>query len=268
MKSVLLHVHDDHALDDRLSVALDVARAHKGHLSCLQVTPFNAYVSFEPLGAAYVSSALLQELRAREEELRAKIETRLSREDVPWDWAAADGDVAQQLVYGAALADLVIVSQTEAEGGVDSPLPIVDDVIVNAGCSTLVVPAGVKSLDCTRPVVIGWNASAEAARALRQSLSFLALASEVHLVSVGEDGEAFPQTAASSYLARHGVASELHSLPDRADAGQAIVDFAKSAGAGAIVMGAYGHSRLRETLLGGATRHASRNSNIPVLFGR
>jgi nucleotide-binding universal stress UspA family protein len=266
MKSVLLHVYDDDGLDDRLSVALDIARAHDGHLSCLHVTPFNAYVSFEPLGAAYVNSALIEELRAREAALHERVKARLVREDVPWDWSSAERDVAQAIVDAAALSDIVVLGQ--AGSGAGAPLPIVDDVVVNAGCSTLVVPRGVGKFEAGRPIMVAWNASPEAARAIRQALPMLRLASDVLVVSVGEDGEAFPQTAASAYLARHRISSELHTVPRGADVARTLVDFAMAQGANAIVLGAYGHSRLRETLLGGVTRHLSRVSPIPLVFGR
>lgn len=266
MKSVLVHANDDVELDGRISVALDLARSHGGHLSCLHVTPFNAYVSFEPLGAAYVNSALIDELREREESLRKRVEQRLEREDVPWDWSSAESDVAQAIVAAASLSDVVVLSRPGT--GADGPLPIVDDVIVNAGCATLVVPPGLDRFEAGRPVVVAWNASTEAARAIRQSLALLQQASEVYIVSVGGDGEDFPQTAASSYLARHGVASELHTVGNSGDVAATLVSFAAEKGAGAIVMGAYGHSRLRETLLGGVTRHLSRSAPIPVVFGR
>lgn len=266
MKSVLLHVYDDDGLDDRLSVALDIARSHDGHLTCLHVTPFNAYVSFEPLGAAYVNSALIEELREREAALHDRIQKRLVREDVPWDWSSSESDVAQEIVSAASLSDLVVLGR--AGSGAGAPLPIVDDVVVNAGCSTLVVPPGIGKFEAGRPVVVAWNASTEAARAIRQAMPLLRLASEVRIVSVGEDGEEFPQTAASAYLSRHGVSSELHSVGRSGDVASTLVEFATDIGANAIVMGAYGHSRLRETLLGGVTRHLSRSSPIPVVFGR
>lgn len=266
MKSVLVHANDDVELDGRISVALDIARSHGGHLSCLHVTPFNAYVSFEPLGAAYVNSALIDELREREETLRKRVEQRLEREDVPWDWSGVESDVAQAIVAAASLSDIVVLSRPGS--GAEGPLPIVDDVIVNAGCATLVVPPGLDRFEAGRPVVVAWNASAEAARAIRQSLPMLQLASDVLIVSVGDDGEDYPQTGASSYLARHGVASELHTIGRSGDVASVLASFAAERGASAIIMGAYGHSRLRETLLGGVTRHLSRNSSIPVVFGR
>ena len=88
MKSVLLHVYDDDALDDRLQVALDICRTFDAHLTCLQVTPYNAYVSFEPLGGVYTQAAVLESVREREDDVRKRIGARLAQDDVRWDWIA------------------------------------------------------------------------------------------------------------------------------------------------------------------------------------
>jgi nucleotide-binding universal stress UspA family protein len=269
MKSVLLHVYEDGALDARLQVALDFCRAHDAHLTCLHVTPYNAYVAFDPLGGAFTQGAVMDELRKREEDQRAKFEAHMAHEDVRWDWAAIDGDVVQLLTAWSAVADLVIVSQS-VRGGHDkfAPLPIVDDLVVHAECPVLVVPAGVSSY-ATGPVVVGWNASPEAANAIRHSLPVLKAAPSVQIVTVGDDSPTFPQTAASTYLARHGVTSELTTLAaDGRKPSEVIISFAKDCGASLIIMGAYGRSRFRETLLGGVTRNLLGHADIPLMLGR
>lgn len=267
MKSILLHVNEDDGMEGRLSVALDIARALGGHLTCFHVTPFSAYVNFEPFGAAVVNAALIDELRDRAETLKARIETHLRGGDVPWDWSSVDGDPARALASAAALADLVIVSQTAGRGA-GVPPAIVDDVAVSVGCATLMVPAGADRLRLDEPMVVAWNGSEEAARALRQAVPLLRLGSEVAVVMVGEDSGVFAQGEAATYLARHQVKAELHTLPARGDVAATLLDFAAEKGAAALVMGAYGHSRLRETLLGGVTRSMLRDAAIPVLFGR
>jgi nucleotide-binding universal stress UspA family protein len=269
MKSIIVHAHEDDAFKTRLDVALDAARAFDAHLTCLHITPYNAYVAFDPLGVAQASPIIVDELRAREKAFREATEQRLGHEDVRWDWASADGDPAMTLVNWAALADLVVLSQARRSGAASGkPLPLVDDVVVNAGCASLIVPPGYGRFDPGGSVVVGWNASEQAARAMRQALPLLARASAVHIVSVGEEDEDFPQTAASTYLSRHGIASELHVLKNGGDAGTTLHDFAANMGASALVIGAYGHSRLRETLLGGVTRTLTTSAAIPLVLGR
>ncbi|MFM5915201.1 MAG: universal stress protein [Chakrabartia godavariana] len=270
MKSVLLHIFEDEALNDRLSVALDVCRAHDAHLTCAYVTPFASYVGLDPMGGVFTSSALVDSLREAEDRVRAQVESRLAHEDVRWDWQSFDGDPAQTLISASSLADLVILSQAGRDRvSATTPLPIVDVVAVNAGCAVLVVPTGVNRYDAKAPVVVGWNASEEAARAIRDALPALQLAAAVTLVSVGEEGEDYPSTDASAYLSRHGVGSDLRTFAEGDGAADALLQsVAAELGAGAILIGAYGHSRLRETLLGGVTRRLATQSRIPVLLGR
>ncbi|MEQ1549048.1 MAG: universal stress protein [Chakrabartia sp.] len=269
MKSVLLHAHDDMAMDARLQVALDVCRAMGAHLTCLHVTPFNAYISFDPLGGIATQGIILEGLRDNELALRKRIEAQLEREDVSWDWTSRDGDVASTIVVASALSDLVILSQyCDTDKTPNKPLPIVDDVAVHAACAVLVVPTGVNQLQICESAVIGWNASPEAAHAIRAAVPFLKLASSVHIASVGEEDEAYPQTEANSYLSRHGIVSDIHIVPGSSrNAAEVLHDFAVSKQASFLVMGAYGRSRLRETLLGGVTRSLISNSKIPLLLG-
>ncbi len=269
MKSVLLHIYDDDALNDRLQVALDICRTFDAHLTCFQVTPYNAYIAFEPLGGVYTQAMLLESVRAREEDVRKRIEAQLMPDDVRWDWIADDGPVIQRLTEASTLNDLLIIGQYPgAADALSQPLPIVDDVAVHAKCAVLVVPAGIARFEAHHPVVVGWNASPEAANAIRSALPFLRAASRVHIVSVGEEGADFPQMAASAYLSRHGIASILHTLPGGAShTGEVLEKFATDHHAGCLVMGAYGRSRLRETLLGGVTRDLVRTARIPLLLG-
>ena len=270
LRSVLVHIHDDSGLDGRVSAALDICRAHDAHLTCMHITPYGAYATFDPAGGMFTSGVLIEELRKTQDALQKRIEERLSNEDVRWDWQAFDGDVAQTLVSASSLADLVVLGQAgPSKGDIAHPLPIVDAVVVHAGCPVLVIPAGCNRVDPAAPVVVGWNASEQAARAIRHALPTLQAASAVHLVSIGNGGEDFPQLGASEYLSRHGIATELHQLkPGVRDTDDVLHQFALDHGAGCILIGAYGHSRLRETLLGGVTRYLTMQSRIPLMLSR
>lgn len=269
MKSIILHAADDDAFGERLQVALDAARALDAHLTCLHVVPFEAYVAMDPFGGAFVSTAALADFRERGDAFRERCEARLGHEDVRWDWQTIDGDPASVLIRAAALADLVVVGQ--ARGGVRGmidPPSLADPLVVNAGCAVLVVTKGCGPYDPSKPVVVAWNASEQAARAIRQALPLIRLASAVHIVSVDEEDEDFPQMEASSYLSRHGIKSELSQIDRTGRIDELLQDFAADKGADALVMGAYGHSRLRETALGGVTRRLLAHATIPLIMGR
>jgi nucleotide-binding universal stress UspA family protein len=270
MKSIILHVHGDEGFSNRMDVALDLCRAHDAHLTCIHVTPYAAYASFDAAGGMFASGVLIEELNKQQATMQADVEKRLAHEDVRWDWQSYDGDVAQTLVSASALADLVVLGQAgAAPRSGNAALPIVDDVSVNAGCAVLVVPEGCNRFQSTAPAVIGWNASEQSARAIRQTLPMLKLASSVHLVSISVADDDFPQLGASSYLSRHGISSELHIIDAKGrNSEEELHRFAVNQGAGMLLIGAYGHSRLRETLLGGVTRFLTLRAQLPLVLGR
>lgn len=269
MKTILLHVFEDSGFESRLQVALDVARGNDGHLTCVQPTTQFAPMSFGPLGGDFVTGINFEDMDAAERAHRERIEQRLKEEDVSWDWQTGLGDPATLLTERSRLADLVIVSQSYGKRNAgDEPLPIAGDVAVHAHCAILVVPAENESFDCQGAMVVAWNGSAEAAKAVRLALPMLKLASDVHLVTVGDGDGDFPHIAASTFLARHGVSTVLHMLKGKGnEASDIIVEFAIEQGATALIMGAYGHSRLRETLFGGVTKNLLNDAKIPLIMG-
>lgn len=269
MKTILLHVFEDSGFESRLQVALDVARGNDGHLTCVQPTTQFAPMSFGPLGGDFVTGINFEDMDAAERAHREQIEQRLKEEDVSWDWQTGLGDPATLLTERSRLADLVIVSQSYGKRNAgDEPLPIAGDVAVHAHCAILVVPAENESFDCQGAMVVAWNGSAEAAKAVRLALPMLKLASDVHLVTVGDSEGGFPHIAASTFLARHGVSTVLHMLKGKGnEASDIIVEFAIEQGATALIMGAYGHSRLRETLFGGVTKNLLNDAKIPLIMG-
>lgn len=230
IKSVFLHAREDDAMDARLQVALDICRATGAHLTCLHVTPYDAYVIVDPFGGVATQGAILESVREAEAALRTRIETRLGHEDVQWDWTSTEGDVASTIVEASTLCDLIVISQHDAaDKSLNKPLPMVDSVAVHAACGVLVVPKGVTQIRLGEEVVIGWNASPEAAHAIRAAIPILQMASFVHIASIDEGGADFPQTGANTYLSRHGIKSDLHSLPGSSrNAAQALHDFAVS----------------------------------------
>ncbi|HEY9090852.1 universal stress protein [Parasphingorhabdus sp.] len=269
MKTILLHVYDDCAFESRLQVALDIVRAHEAHLVCVQPTTQFTPMTFGPMGDGFVASIDFAQLEAAEHEHREKIENRLKVESVSWDWHTSYGDPATILSERSSLADLVIVSQSFAKrDAADKPLPIAGDVAIYANCATMVVPVENTSFDCEAPVMVAWNGSAESAKAVRLALPMLKMASEVHLVTVGEEPDKFPHVEASTYLARHGVPTILHELNGKGKETSAIItDFAAEKNVAALVMGAYGHNRLREILFGGVTKNLLLNAKLPLIMG-
>ena len=150
-------------------------------------------------------------------------------------------------------------------GGTDAP-DVLDQLVTAAGVPVLALPSGVSG-DLGQTVLVAWNGSREATRAVHDALPFLHAAKRVVLCAVGDEAAASLE-AAAAMLRRHGVAVR-PSPGGRAGRGCGRGPARPGCGArGAdlLVMGAYGHTRLRELVFGGATRHVLRAATLPVLF--
>ncbi|AWW74175.1 universal stress protein family domain protein [Erythrobacter sp. KY5] len=272
MKSILLHVDGDRCMEARLQVALDLARASGGHITCLQAVSYEVFAPGDFYGSAM--AAAMPRIKEAAEELRREIETDLANEDVAWEWRFLYGMAEQRLLEQSALHDIIIVGPHDVgEEGSRGPSSMVGQLAIHAPVPVLVVPGDTKKFEVTAPVLIGWNGSPEAATALRMALPILAKSSQVYIACVAEKNEKsfydFPPTEAAIYLSRHGIEAEVISIP-KGDAkiADTLFSAAQMRDCGMIVMGAYGHSRLAEMLLGGVTRRMLSEPQTPILLGR
>ena len=270
MKSILLHIDHDKAMAARLQVALDMARATNGHITCLQAVSYDVFMPGDFYGSAV--AAALPVIRENADKLRETIERDLEHEAVPFDWRFEYGVAGQRLIEASPLADIVIMGP--AEPGMDGkgPSALVGNVVTRAGVPVLVVPETMQSFDVGAPMLVAWNGSPESARALRAAVPLLACSVKVTLACVVEErGEVnafdLPSTEGAKYLARHGIACELVELPRGEERiGDTLFAAARMRECELMVMGAYGHSRLTEMVLGGVTRHMLSAPPMPVLL--
>lgn len=269
MKSILLHIYDDTALESRLQAAFDLGRAFDGHITCLHATPLEDYLAVDPLVAARLPEEFSGKMRALRLDLQARIEERLRKEGVNWDWVHLDDLPSRALVGLSILSDIIVVSQAGTALFRDEPRPLAAAVATKARAPVLAVPQTLLQLEVEAPVVIAWNGSAESASAMRSSLPVLRRAGAVHILEVKERPSVYPHDFAARYLARHGIEAEIIQRPKiDGSVSAAIEQAAVELGAGLIVMGAYGHSRLREFLLGGVTHDLINGCRLPLLLGR
>lgn len=274
VKSILLHVQNDKALDQTLETALSLARACEAHVECLHVTPIQAYVAFDSFGGVFVMSDVFKSIEEEERLLKERIQAEMSKEDVSWDYTQTTGDVPSQLVGRAALADLIVTSRqpkrTDFQG---ATIGMLGDLLHRSRTPLFFAADDGKVPDPTGGALIAWNGSFEAANAVRSAIGLLKLASDVRVLRIDEEkDETFPSTRLLEYLSRHGIHAELKvetAHPDSRD-----VDFtqayllseAKQMNAAYIVMGGYSHSRVGEYMFGGLTRSMLTASPIPLFI--
>lgn len=272
--SILLHVQDDATLDSRIETALSLARSSGAHLSCLHVTPIQAYVAFDSFGGVFVMKDVIDRLDEQETELRARVEQKLSAEDVSWDYEQATGDMIALIVGHAALADLVIFGREPHRHDFPGPTTGLMGDLLHRVRTPLFIPGDEKAqVDVTGPALIAWDGSYEAANAVRASLGLLKIASDVAIIQVAEDKEqAFPGTKLLEYLSRHGIHADLSvqdppgSARDPDVVAATLVAHAKGIGAAYIVMGGYSHNRIREVVFGGITRSLLKECGVPLVI--
>ena len=211
-----------------------------------------------------VSAELTQEARARFDPVVKPAGIQRT------EWRTADGPRAESVALHARYADLVVINQTNPDS--TDATHFGDAVLLAVGRPVLLVPYTGGSPTFGRNVLICWNASREASRAVIDALPLLKRAEKVTVLSI--DGEASraghgesPGSDIALYLARHGVnAVVAQTVAASVEVGSVILSRSFDLGADLIVMGAYGHSRAREIVLGGATRTVLQSMTVPVLM--
>ena len=199
-----------------------------------------------------------------------KFETLLRQEGLQGDWQMAVGLPASFVTRRACAADLVILGQRNPDfsTGLDAP----EDVILAGSAPVLVVPHA-----CRRPerigenVLVAWNGSREAGRAARDALPLLATSGAVTvlLVNPAEDADLGLAEQLTAHLGRHGLNARTQLVrhePATAPTADRLLAEVTKLDADLLIMGAYGHSRLREMILGGVTRDILQKMSLPVLM--
>ena len=274
--TILLHILDDEFHDQRIEIGLALSRACSAHLSCIHVTPMEAYVASDAFGGIFVMNDVMRALDERDYELRDKVEQRLAREDVSWDYEQVTGNVTSAIIGRAALADLLVTARRPHQADFVAPtVGFIGDLPQHARTPLFIPAFNGPDFDAGGPAVIAWDGSVEAANAVRSSLGLLELASEVRVLEIPErnrNPKAVPGTKVLEYLSRQGVHAELTvEQPPSGDAGPDVVAGmlvaqARGAGAAYIVMGGYSHTRIGEFLFGGVTRMLLTEGPVPLVI--
>ncbi len=175
------------------------------------------------------------------------------------------GEPDAEVARHGRLADLIVASRPDdARSG--APVALMQTALFETGRPVMLAPPDAPD-QVGKSIALGWSDTREAARALSSALPFLERAKAVHVLSVHDAGCAADPVAVERYLARHGVTAKSRTLdPDYRSIGEQMLDEAMAMAADLLVIGAYGHSRLRELVLGGVTRTMIEKAGIPVLM--
>ena len=228
--------------------------------------PFYDAAPVGPVGAVCIvpdfQQAALSELERAQALFR---EAAGARSDVEW---RADLDFpVPYLAEQARAADLVVVGRKTAGEAPDRRCAVDPGVLVMvAGRPVLVAPPGIDYIEASR-VVVAWKDTREARRAVHDALPFLKRAKYVHVVSVNEPGAVFGTRDVADHLRQHGIeATTAETQAVNESTAEGLLDVASECGADLLVMGAYGHSRMREWVFGGVTRDLLEGAPICCLM--
>jgi nucleotide-binding universal stress UspA family protein len=278
----ILVILDGSARDkSTLAVAVDLAQRHAAHLSALCpleiLYPDDLAFTLNGYPDQFVRPVLAERLEQQAIQKAAIIEAgfreQLRRNGLEGDWQAAMGPADVLVARRAGTTDLVVIGQADPE----RPLPkaagnLVEDVLMTSGRPLLLVPYAGCFIQVGRNAMIGWNGSREASRAVHDALPLLQPAAKVTVlcvqhVSPGAALTELPTAEIAAHLARHGLAvTAARTVADGISDADALLSYACDIGADLLVVGGYGHSRMRELILGGVTRALLQHMTLPVLI--
>lgn len=270
MKDILVHVDASPRAQARIDLALGLARGHGAHLTGLHVVapPFVPMMTHAPIPPEIIEQQVQwgREQAAKAEKL---FKARVAAAGIAAEWRVMDGYAPDMVVLNARYSDLTVVGQADPDGPGDPDMP--DRVALAAGGPVLVVPRVGDFATVGERVLVAWNASREAKRAIDDAMPILRLARQVTVTVVkpqrsGRHGDV-PGADIALYLARHGVHAEAAQVYGEDTAvDDLILSRAADLGADLIVMGAFGYPRLMEVVLGGVTRALLAHMTVPVLL--
>jgi len=273
-KNLLVHIDDGKACDLRLDAAFGLARELDAHLTGLYVAPdpylpgnVRAEVPTEFLST--LQDQLKERLQAAVDLYSRKAEAAGIVPDCRSIHCAGAG-IPEVVALHARYVDLTILGQPEPDGPEGIEGPVTESVVLSSGRPALVIPYIGAGASLGKKVMIAWDAGREAARAVADAMPLLQRADSVTVLAINpRHGDHGPQPGAdiSLHLARHGLKVEAQTLEaDDLSVAEALLSRLADEDIDLLVMGAYGHSRLRELVLGGVTREIFRQMTVPALM--
>jgi nucleotide-binding universal stress UspA family protein len=273
-KTILVHCDAAKNVAHRLGVAAELAQQHGAHLVGFHARPpFQTPVFFDggfPMDDFFKSHDA--SVKADLATASAAFDKAIKGRHLSSEWRVVDGFDDSELAVQARYADLVVVGQADPDSSLPTATDLPEATALTSGRPVLVVPHIGVTAAPGKTVLLCWNASREAARAASEALPFLKAAAKVIVLVIDArstpDGHgAEPGADAATWLARHGVKVTVQrDVAADADVGATILSRAADHAADLIVMGLYGHSRLREMVLGGASRTLLGTMTVPVFM--
>ena len=275
IKDILVICDAGKANDYRVETAMLLAKVYQAHVTGIHFIPYPVipvYGDSFPDVIPYLSADQMQQSEETANKLCEKFNKKAAELEIPSEWKAINGVDVRYIIDNARYADIVIAPQGYSKYGEDNTQKIDDYLSIHLGRPLLITPDLEKVFSLPKNVVIAWNESHEAARAVHDALPLLLYAENIHIISVtsstNEEKESIiHDNDLRIHLSHHGLDAKVASLdPSTKGTGKTILEGALKHNADLIVMGAYGHTRIKEIILGGATKYLLKNTTIPLFL--
>ena len=281
-RTILVHINDERRLPGLLRAATAIAERQRAHLIGLSVIPPINIPATSDLAIAIPAIIEAHRDAYRLEEARMKAvfdkttQTSASPGSFTAEWRSLDAyhlaSAVQMILPLARAADLIIASQADEQWEHSLMLDFPDMLATDSGRPVLVIPNAPRADFDMKRILVGWNGRREATRAVFDAIPLLKQAEDVKVLWIDPHDDTdtagdLPAADLCTALARHGVkCEETASLSPKLSAGETLLFETTRFGWDMLVMGCYGHSRMREFILGGASRHVLQSMTIPVLM--
>jgi nucleotide-binding universal stress UspA family protein len=275
-KDILVLVAEAEADEPALALGEALARQCGAHLAAAFLTPLpDEPLAYEPTVVAGVWAELLSRARQEAEAERKKVEARVARFDGGCELRSAEAlsrDLGRVAAVHARYADVAVMTRPHDGAGGELREEIVEGVLFHSGRPALIAPPNWKGGTIGQRVVVAWDASREATRALSEARALLGASAQITVVTVDAKPKMFghgdqPGANIAAHLARRGLKADVRNIDSMGrQASLAILEEANTLQADLVVMGGYAHARLRELMFGGATRELLRAANVPLLM--
>jgi len=274
LRNILVHIPSERPVRPVIEVAVALAMVRRSHLDAVAIgyESMGAVGTLVGSGGAAVAAVVGAEQERAQERADAAIsvfEVEAKLAEITYDvrsLTAIPAEAKEAIGVLARLYDMTIVLQPDSsKSSYENDIP--QEILFNSGGPMLMVPYIHKGPLDTHNVGIAWDGSRLAARALRDAMPFLMGAKAVAVIAVNEQADETSSDQLVGHLARHGIAARIQRLAvERGDIQGAILSIAAESNMGLLVMGGYGHSPLRERILGGVTRGMFESTTVPLLM--
>jgi nucleotide-binding universal stress UspA family protein len=277
IKNILVHIPTERPMRPVIDGSVSLAKDFSAHVDAVAIGYISTSAAYVVNGSAAAAVAAVFEMEQERAAERASaalavFETEARNAGISYatrSIADMPGEAAASIGVTARLYDLAVVAQPEAERQT-SDNTISTEILIQAGAPVLFIPHIFRGVFKAKRIGICWDGSRLAGRALRDAKPFLAQADTLIAISINGADSVPPEASAqelSRHLARAGLQIKSIDLPaSRSDIQPSILSRAADENIDMLVMGAYGHSRLREGILGGVTREMLRTMTVPTLM--